>query len=110
MAVTNQIGRRTFGTANVYVADQRMGGKTMRSQESAGPLDLVNLTPLMRRTQGAPEVVVALIDGLRATTTMMTPTSSPYRWRHWNRRSFFTAARSRGMCRRGILSSHGRAR
>ena len=63
MAVTNRVRQRNVGTVNVFVADHRVGDKSMRSRESPSPLDLVKLTPLMQRSHGAPEVVVALIDG-----------------------------------------------
>ena len=63
MAVTNQMRQRDVGTVSVFVADQRVSDKSTRIRGSASLLDLVNLTPLMQRSRGAPEVVVALIDG-----------------------------------------------
>lgn len=63
MAMTNRMRQRNVSTVNRFVADQRVGDKSLGSRESANPLDLVNLTLLMQRFRGAPEVVVALIDG-----------------------------------------------
>lgn len=46
---------------------RRTGLLPLAAQEPLNPLDLVKLTPLMQRTSGRPETMIALIDGPVAT-------------------------------------------